>query len=72
MPELTSQPIRRIIKKAGAKRISDDAVRELALILESRSADIMKEALKVSEHAGRRTVMRKDVKMARKSIRKKM
>ena len=70
MPELTSQPIRRIIKKAGAKRISDNAVREMAAILEKRASDIVREAWKISEHSDRRTVMRKDVRMARTSMKK--
>lgn len=69
--ELTLQPIRRIFRRAGAKRISDQAVKELARTEEERIKALAAEAKKLSEHAGRRTVMRQDVKMAKKTLEKK-
>lgn len=68
--QFTKQPIRKIFKKAGAKRVSDKAAIELARILEERTKLIALEAKRLSEHAGRRTVMRQDVKSAKKMLEK--
>ena len=70
MPELTKETTRRLLKRAGAKRVSDKAAEELAKILDERAKLIAGEARKLSEHAGRRTVLRKDIKMARKHVEK--
>ena len=66
--ELTLQPIRRLFKTAGAKRVSNKAARELAKILEERAKLIAMEAKKISEHSGRRTVLKRDIKLARKTV----
>lgn len=66
----TMEPMRKIIKKAGAKRVSDNAAKELSLIMEQKTKDLLVQADRLSKHAGRRTVMRRDVKMARKVIEK--
>jgi len=66
MSELTIQPLRRMFKKAGAKRISDKAAEELAKELELRAKDIVIEAKNLAEHSGRRTILRRDIKMARR------
>jgi histone H3/H4 len=66
--ELTLQPLRKLIKRAGGKRVSDDAAEELGKILEEKATEIAKEAQRLSEHAGRRTVMRIDIKMAKKNL----
>lgn len=68
--EFTIQPLRRIFKKSGAKRVSDSAAEELGRVLEGRAKDLLAESKRMSEHAGRRTVMREDVKMARKHLEK--
>ncbi len=65
--ELTLQPIRRLFKTAGAKRVSNKAANELSKVLESRAKLIAAEAKKISEHSGRRTVLKRDIKMARKT-----
>ncbi len=70
MPTITKETIRRFLKRAGAKRVSDKAAEELAKILEDRAKAIASEAKRLSEHSGRRTVLRRDVKMAKKSIEK--
>ena len=68
--ELTLQPVRRLLKTAGAKRVSNKAAAELAKILEERAKLSAVEAKKISEHSGRRTVLRRDIKMARKTFEK--
>jgi len=66
--ELTINPIRRLFKRVGARRVSDNAAIELAKIIEDKSKLLATEAQKLSEHAGRRTVLRRDVKLARKIL----
>jgi DNA-binding protein len=68
--EFTLQPLRKIFKKAGAKRVSDSAAEELGRVLEQRSKALLEEAKALSQHAGRKTVMRQDIKMARKNLEK--
>ena len=70
MPELTKEPVKRLLRRAGAKRVSDKAAEELAKTLEEQAKLIASEAKKLSVHAGRRTVLRRDVKMARKHLEK--
>ena len=67
MAEITRQPLRRMFAKAGAKRISDKAAEELAKELELRAKEILVEAKELAGHSGRRTVLRRDIKMARRT-----
>lgn len=69
-PAITLQPLRRMIKRAGGKRVSDDAALELAKYLEEKAKLLAVEGKKISEHSGRRTVMKHDIKLARKVIEK--
>jgi histone H3/H4 len=66
--ELTINPIRRLFKRLGAKRVSDKAAIELARVIEEKAKMIMLEAQKLSVHSGRRTVLRRDIKLARKIL----
>jgi len=65
---LTLQPLRKLFKKAGAKRVSDMAAEELGKVLESKAKEVVLEAKRLSEHSGRRTVMKRDLKMAVKNL----
>ena len=66
--ELTLQPLRKLIKRAGAKRVSDKAAAELGKELEGRTKVLLLEAKRLSEHSGRRTVLKRDVRAARKIL----
>lgn len=66
--ELTINPIRRLFKRAGAKRVSDKAAVELAKIIEEKATILATESQKLSEHSDRRTVLRRDIKLARKIL----
>ena len=66
--ELTLQPLRKLLKRAGGKRVSDKAAGELGKVLEERTKILLLEAKRLSEHAGRRTVMKRDVRAARKIL----
>ncbi|MDD1686523.1 histone [Methanoregula sp.] len=64
MSELSQAAVERIIKKAGAERVSADATEALAGMMEEYGILLAKEAKKMSDHAGRKTLRGVDVKMA--------
>ncbi|MDJ0270353.1 MAG: NFYB/HAP3 family transcription factor subunit [Aigarchaeota archaeon] len=66
--EISAAPIHRIIKKAGAARVSEDAAEELRRVLEEVGLAIAKEAIGLAQYAGRRTVKREDVERAARTV----
>lgn len=64
--ELGLSAMYRILKKAGAERVSDESADELRGILEEVATTIAKSAVDLSIHAGRKTVKAEDVKLASK------
>ena len=59
-------PFERIAKKAGAKRISKEALEELRDSIDEIGSDIAEKAVKISRHANKRTVMAEDVRFVLK------
>jgi histone H3/H4 len=57
----------RIAKKAGVKRISKEAVEELRDTIEDMGMELAEKTVRISRHAGRRTVMAQDVKFIYKT-----
>jgi len=62
--ELPIAPVGRIIKNAGAPRISKDAKVALAKILEDQGLKIATDAIRLAKYSGRKTVMKRDVDSA--------
>ena len=64
MAELPIAPIKRIIKNAGAARISDDAAMALAEAMEAYAEEVALQANNLAKHAGRKTVTADDIELA--------
>jgi len=64
MSELSNSAVERIIKKAGAERVSADATETLATMMEEYGIFLSKEAKKMADHAGRKTLRGSDLRMA--------
>ena len=56
----------RILKANGAKRVSEGAMAAMAELLEKKGLDISRKALQNALHAGRKTVLASDIKLALK------
>ena len=64
MPELSCASLERIMKAAGAKRVSAGAVIILSEALEDFGTKISREAVELARHANRKTVKKEDIKLA--------
>ena len=58
--------VARILLKAGAKRVSQDAVDAFTEVLTDIAAKISSKSSEIAKHAGRKTVHEGDVKLAAK------
>ena len=67
MADLPSAAVVRIAKKNGAERVGSDAAEALVVKAEKYIAQLTKEANKLAEHAGRKTIKKEDVDLAAKS-----
>ncbi len=54
----------KILKQAGAERVSDTAKSALKNILEEKASEIAMQATKFASHAGRKTVKAGDIRLA--------
>lgn len=57
--------VERIIRSAGASRVSEEASKELRDILENFGKEISSKAIKLASHAGRKTITAEDIKLAK-------
>jgi len=56
--------IDRIIRDAGAFRVSSDAIKRLNEIITDRGMNIARYAVEIARHSGRKTVKESDIKLA--------
>jgi histone H3/H4 len=66
--EIKINPMHRLIKRAGAERVSENSAILLSSLLEKVGLEIAKEAVDYAEHAGRKTVKARDINIASKKI----
>lgn len=56
----------KIMKQAGADRVSDKAKIVMKNIIEDKADHLARDAIKLAFHAGRKTVKARDIKLAYK------
>ncbi len=66
--ELPIAPVDRVIRKAGADRVSGEAARELAEILEDVGTEVSTQALRLARHAGRKTITAEDIRLSSRQL----
>ena len=62
--ELPLAPMKRLVKGAGAARVSEDAADALREVLEDFASEVASKAVQLARHAGRKTVTKEDIKLA--------
>ncbi len=70
-PILPIAPVGRIIRKAGAERVSEDAGIELAKVLEEYGIELSEEAISIAKHMKRTTVKEEDIRLAYEKLKRR-
>lgn len=63
---LSLSAMEKLMKAAGAYRVSEESKEALRDVLEDIGEKLSKEAIELSRHANRRTIKAKDIKLASK------
>lgn len=66
MAVIPTAPIDRLMRNAGAARVSEAASKKLVDALEDYTEDVARKAVDVARHSGRKTVKAEDIKLALK------
>lgn len=64
MSELPIAPVKRLLKNAGAKRVSEEAAMRLAEVLEEIGEELTRDAVKFARHGNRKTIKGSDIRLA--------
>lgn len=59
----TKQPLKRLIKNCGAKRVSDDAALRLGQVVETFASEVLAKAGDLAVHSNRKTILKDDIRM---------
>lgn len=62
--EIKVAPMHKLIKRAGAARVSEESAMALGDVLEKIGLQVAKEAIDYAHHAGRKTVKARDIEIA--------
>ncbi|MGD2201647.1 MAG: NFYB/HAP3 family transcription factor subunit [Candidatus Bathyarchaeota archaeon] len=62
--EIKVAPMHKLIKRAGAARVSEESAIALGTTLEEVGLQVAKEAIDFAHHAGRKTVKARDIEIA--------
>jgi histone H3/H4 len=62
--EIKVAPMHKLIKRAGADRVSEESAIALGAALEEIGVKVAKEAIDFAKHAGRKTVKARDIEIA--------
>jgi histone H3/H4 len=68
MTELPKAPLERLLRLAGAERVSEEAASAMADILSEYGMELGVQAKMLANHAGRKTVTAEDVKLAASAV----
>lgn len=68
MADISISAIDRIMRKAGAERVSEEGAAALREVLETLALEISREAIALAKHAGRKTVNAEDIKLASRKL----
>ncbi len=68
MTELPYAACERILRKTGGGRVGKDAVDEFTKTLESVAIELSAEAATMARHAGRKTIIDADIRLAKKKL----
>lgn len=64
--EFPFSAMHRLLRRAGAERVGEDATTELSKVLDNVGSKISKQAVELAAHAGRKTVKAADIQIAAK------
>jgi histone H3/H4 len=66
--EIKVAPMHKLIKRAGADRVSEESAIALGIALEEIGVKVAREAIDNAHHAGRNTVKARDIEIAAKKV----
>lgn len=66
--ELPLAPFERLLRNAGAKRVSKSAAKQFAAVMADYAHELSDEAIALAKHAGRKTITDSDVRMAKRKM----
>jgi DNA-binding protein len=65
---IAAAPMAEILKNAGAERVSEPAAMAMAEVMKEIAFELAKDSVKFANHAGRKTIKREDIELARKNM----